>query len=61
MTLNVVLFSEPSFFGLLSLVCHVLSCVAVPSTEGGTDAYQTCGQVPLRQTGGVCFLLVRKD
>lgn len=45
----------------LGPVCHVLPAAAVPSSQRRVDSHQTCGQVPLRQTGGVCFLLVRMD
>lgn len=45
----------------LSPVCHVLSGVAVPSSQRRADSHQACGQVPLCQTGGVCLLLVRME
>lgn len=43
----------------LSPVRHVLPGVAVPSSERRADSHQARGEVPVRQTGGVCLLLVR--
>lgn len=43
----------------LSAVRHVLSGVAVPSAQGRADSHQAGGEVPLRQTGRVCLILVR--
>lgn len=45
----------------LPSVCHVLPGVALPISQRRVDSHQACGQVPLRQTGGVCLLLVRMD
>lgn len=47
-------------FLALSPVCHVLSGVAVPSSQRRADSHQACGEIPVCQTGGVCLLLVRE-
>lgn len=39
-------------------VCHVLPAAVLPHSEGRTESLKTCREIPLRQNGGVCLVLV---